>query len=164
VVFNVTGRAWPKPPAGVRLQYRLGTSTTWVTAVTVPQLDADGRFTQARKHSQNVAFRLVRSEAVSPVIHVGVHPAMTLVAAQTGFHGTFYPHLTGASVQLQRFNAGSWVPRETVTVNASGAFAFTTDPTTGQWRVWFAGDSSHAAGASPTLNVAAAAHVLVLLG
>jgi SpoIID/LytB domain protein len=164
VPFNVSGRAWPKPIGGVKLQYRLGTSTTWVTATTAVQLDADGRFTVPRKNAQIVSFRLIRADAVSPVVKVGVHPAMTLVAGQAGFHGSFAPYLAGASVHLQRNSSGTWVTRETAPVDPGGSFSFNTDPSPGQWRVWFDGDATHASGGSASLTLDQTVHVLVALG
>src|SRR5262249_29534580 len=156
VPFNVSGRAWPRPTGGVKLQYRLGTSITWVTATTMPQLDADGRFTLARRNAQHVRFRLIRLDAISPVVKVGVHPAMMLVAGQTGFHGSFAPYISGASVHLQRNSSGTWVTRDTAPVNAGGSFSFDTDPSTGQWRGSLDGGRPAPAGAATPVSRGAA--------
>ena len=126
--FTLSGRLWPAPLGPFQLQFRLGSDTTWRTASATPRLDSDGRFAILRRPSQNVAYRLVRPMAFSPVVHVAVHPALTLVASSGTFHGTIKPRLTGSTVTLQRHGASGWVARDASTVGAKGGYAFSLAP------------------------------------
>ncbi len=151
--FTLSGRLWPLPLGPFHLEFRLGSDTTWKTAKTTPTLDSQGRFSILRRPLQNVAYRLVRPLAFSPVVHVAVHPALTLVASNGTFHGTMKPHLAGSVVTLQRHGSSGWVARGTATVSLKGGYAFSVTPAAGSWRVRFAGDADHAAGFSAVLVI-----------
>jgi stage II sporulation protein D len=150
---TLTGRLWPKPLGPFHLEFRLGSATTWTTATATPTLDSEGRFSMLRRPLKNVAYRLVRPMAFSPVVHVAVHPALTLAVSNGHFRGTMKPHLAGSTVTLQRHTASGWVARDTATVGPKGGYAFSIAPAAGSWRVRFAGDADHAAGFSATLVV-----------
>jgi stage II sporulation protein D len=151
--FTLSGRLWPVPVGPFQLEFRLGSDATWRTATVTPALDSEGRFSIVRRPLQNVAYRLVRPIAFSPVAHVAVHPALTLAASNGSFHGVMKPHLAGSSVTLQRHGASGWVARGSATVGAKGGYAFSVAPSAGSWRVRFAGDADHAAGFSAVLVV-----------
>ncbi|MDX6496360.1 MAG: hypothetical protein QOE17_2346 [Gaiellales bacterium] len=151
--FMLTGRLWPKPLGPFHLEFRLGSAATWTTATATPTLDSEGRFAVSRRPLKNVAYRLVRPMAFSPVVHVAVHPALTLAASNGHFRGTMKPHLAGSTVTLQRHAASGWVARATATVGPKGGYVFSMAPAAGIWRVRFAGDADHAAGSSATLVI-----------
>ena len=151
--LTLTGRLWPKPLGPFHLEFRLGSDTTWTTATVNPTLDSEGRFSILRRPLKNVAYRLVRGMAFSPVVHVAVHPALTLAFSNSHFHGTMKPHLAGSSVTLQRHTVSGWVARDAATVGPKGGYVFSLAPSAGRWRVRFAGDADHAAGFSGALVV-----------
>ncbi len=151
--FTLAGRLWPAPVGPFHLEFRLGSETSWKTATTTPTLDSAGRFSILRHPTQNVAYRLVRPMAFSPVVHVAVHPALTLAASNGSFHGTMKPALAGSTVTLQRHGVSGWVARGTATVSAKGGYAFSVAPAAGSWRVRFAGDADHAGGFSAVLVI-----------
>jgi stage II sporulation protein D len=151
--FTLSGRLWPAPLGPFHLEFRLGSDTAWKTATATPTLDADGRFAATRRPLENVAYRLVRPMAFSPVVHVAVHPALTLVVSNGVFRGTMKPHLAGSVVTLQRHGSSGWVDRGSATVGTKGGYAFSVAPVAGSWRVHFAGDADHAAGRSAVLVV-----------
>lgn len=68
--FTVSGRMWPKPSGPVRLQSRVG-SGAWQT-VSMLSLGPLGRFSVHRVRHRSGAFRLVRVNAVSPVVPITV--------------------------------------------------------------------------------------------
>jgi len=151
--FTLSGRLWPAPLAPFHLEFRIGSDTTWRTATVTPTLDVNGHFAIFRRPSKNVAYRLVRPMAFSPVVHVAVHPALTLVASNGTFHGTMKPQLTGSTVTLQRHDASGWVAVDTTTVGSQGGYSFAPASAAGSWRVRFDGDADHAAGVSAVLVI-----------
>jgi stage II sporulation protein D len=151
VAFTLSGRLWPAPRGSVKLQFRLGSETAWRTATVTPTLDVDGRFAILRRSFKNIAYRLVRPMAFSPVVRVAVHPALTLIASNGSFHGTMKPPLTGSSVTLERHRSSGWVVVDTATVGSRGGYRFSAARTAGSWRVHFAGDADHAASVSAVL-------------
>jgi SpoIID/LytB domain protein len=151
--FTLSGRLWPVPVGPFHLEFRYGSDTTWRTASATPTLDSEGRFASSRRPLKNISYRLVRPMAFSPVVHVAVHPALTLVASNGSFHGTMLPHLAGSSVTLQRHGSSGWVARGSATVGPKGGYFFSLAPKAGSWRVRFGGDPDHAAGFSPVLVV-----------
>jgi stage II sporulation protein D len=81
VRFFVTGRVMPKPLGSyVRLQSRVS-GGAWLTAPDKVMLAADGTFSVRRHNGKDVSFRVVRPNAVSPVVHVNVAAATLPPAA-----------------------------------------------------------------------------------
>ncbi len=146
--FPLTGRLWPAPLGPFHLELKLGSAGVWTPTKLTPTLDSQGRFSIPRMPVMNVAYRLVRPMAFSPVVHVAVHPALTLVHPSATWKGTMFPHLAGATVTLQRLVFGSWTARGSATVGAKGGYAFAVAATAGSWRVQFAGDADHTGGTS----------------
>ena len=101
----------------------------------------------------DVAYRLVRNGAFSPVVHVHVGPRMTL-ASKGGFHGTMFPRLQGATVLLQKHGSGHWTTVGSAMVSATGVYHFSSAVRSGSWRARFPGDADHSASTSPVLVVA----------
>ncbi|MDX6548870.1 MAG: hypothetical protein QOG33_2420 [Gaiellales bacterium] len=151
--WALRGRLWPAPPGSFHLEVRVGSETSWTVANAAISLDSEGRFSLPRQPGKNVAYRLVRPHAFSPVVYVAVSPALTLLGSGGGFSGSMYPHLAGATVTLQRHGASGWVARDTATVGPTGGYSFATAPAAGSWRVRFAGDADHSPGISATLVV-----------
>jgi stage II sporulation protein D len=69
--FAVSGRVWPKAASAVALQGRFD-GGRWFILVKRVRLDADGHFIVWRRHNRTIHFRLVRRNAVSPVIAVTI--------------------------------------------------------------------------------------------
>jgi stage II sporulation protein D len=151
--FALTGRLWPVPLGPFHLEVRVGSETTWTVSKVAIGLDSEGRFSLPRTPGKDVAYRLVRGSAFSPVAHVAVSPALTLLGSNGRFSGKMFPHLAGATVTLQRHGPSGWNARDTATVGPKGGYSFLTAPSTGSWRVRFAGDADHSAGVSATLVV-----------
>jgi SpoIID/LytB domain protein len=151
--LTLTGQLWPVPVGPFHLELKSGSEGVWTRVKVAITLDSEGRFSLARRPIANVAYRLVRAMAVSPVAHVVVHPALTLAASNGHFHGTMTPRLVGSTVTLQRHGASGWVARGTATVGARGSYVFSGAPVAGSWRVRFPGDADHAAGFSAVLVV-----------
>ncbi|MDX6519752.1 MAG: hypothetical protein QOF08_357 [Gaiellales bacterium] len=151
--FDLTGRLWPAPVSPFHLEMRVGSETTWTVSKAAISLDSEGRFSLPRAPGKNVAYRLMRPNAFSPVVHVAVSPTLTLLASSSRFSGRMFPHLAGATVTLQRHGTSGWSIRDTATVGPRGGYAFATAPTAGTWRVRFAGDADHSAAVSATLVV-----------
>lgn len=150
--FHLHGRLWPKPAGAFTLEVQVGSDTTW-KAVTAPvPLDAEGRFSIVRSPVENVSYRLVRKSAFSPVIHVHVHPLLTL-KRRHGFHGTIFPAVAGATVTLQRQTPGGWVSVQSATAGSAGGYHFSQAVVPGSWQVRFHSDADHSGAVSQTLVV-----------
>jgi stage II sporulation protein D len=149
--FQLHGRLWPKPSA-FTLQQRVGAEGTWKPVRATVALDSDGRFSISRSPSRDVSYRLVRKSAFAPVIHVHVHPLLTL-ASGGGFHGSMFPAVQGATVILQHDTSGGWVDVESATVAAGGGYQFAQAVAPGSWRARFRRDADHSGATSDTLVV-----------
>jgi stage II sporulation protein D len=150
--FQLRGRLWPKPLGAFTLQVRIGAEGAWKPVTTAVPLDSEGRFSISRSPGKDVSYRLVRRSAFSPVIHVHVHPLLTL-ASGGGFHGTMTPAVQGATVILQNDTPGGWVDVESATVAAGGGYQFAQAVTSGTWRARFHRDADHSDATSATLVV-----------
>jgi SpoIID/LytB domain protein len=151
--FTLAGRLWPAPGDPFRLEARVGSEGAWKRTKVTIVLDSEGRFSLPRQPVANVAYRLVRSSAFSPVVRVAVRPALTLAVSGGGFQGTMFPHLTGSTVTLQRHGVSGWVARGSAIVDSGGGYGFDVAPTAGKWRVRFLGDADHSGGTSAALVV-----------
>jgi stage II sporulation protein D len=151
--FTLTGRVWPAPTSPVHLEVRAGSETTWTVSKVAISLDSEGRFSLPRVPGMNVAYQLIRPHAFSPVVHVAVSPALTLLVSNGSFSGKMFPHLAGATVTLQRHGTSGWAAVDTAVVGSKGGYSFANAPTAGSWRVRFAGDADHSAAVSATLVV-----------
>jgi SpoIID/LytB domain protein len=153
-IFTLQGRVWPKPTGGYHLEQRVGKTGDWVVIKT-PALDAEGAFSIPRRSNKNIAYRIVRRLAFSPVEKIGVYPNLTLETAPGGgFRGTMVrPVLAGSEVLLVRNLGGGWEIRDSAIVGADGSYSFSTPVTQGTWKAHFAGDDDHSLGNSPLLDV-----------
>jgi stage II sporulation protein D len=153
--YHLKGRLWPRPQGAFRLESKSGATGSWQQVMAPVVLDSTGRFSILRRPVADAGYRLVREGARSPTVRVAVHAALTL-SKKGGFHGSMLPRLAGATVTLQRLNAGRWVSAGTATVGAKGGYRFSTAVSSGSWRAHFRRDADHSSGASPTLVVPSA--------
>ncbi|MDX6593362.1 MAG: stage sporulation protein [Gaiellales bacterium] len=159
--FTLQGRLLPKPTGAFRLEQRVGKGGDW-TEVKTPTLDEDGFFAIPRRSNKNIAYRLIRKHAFSPVEKIGVYPNLTLEAPPGGgFRGTMVrPVLAGSEVLLVRNLGSGWEIRDSAVVGPAGGYSFSVPVTTGTWKAHFAGDDDHSKGNSPYLEVTAPARPL----
>jgi SpoIID/LytB domain protein len=153
--FLLTGRAWPVPGGGVTLQRRGAPGTAWHVAI--PHLKVGpktGNFSVALHPAADRTYRLVSAgKAVSPRLTVLVQPALSLAVVGGHFQATMYPALLGETLVLSKQTPAGWVLGESETAGQNGHAAFTTPPTTGNWRVHYVGDATHLRGHSAAISV-----------
>ncbi len=158
--YHLKGRLWPRPQGAFKLESKSGASGSWQQVKAPVVLDSTGRFSILRRPVADASYRLVRKGASSPVVHVRVHAALTLLK-KGGFHGTMLPRLAGATVTLERLTSGRWAGAGTATVGAKGGYRFSTAVTPGSWRAHFRRDSDHSSGLSATLVVPSARYPVI---
>jgi SpoIID/LytB domain protein len=152
--ITITGRAWPVPSGGLSLQRRGGAGTPWQVVVAALQVGASGNFTARVTPKANRFYRLFSAgAAVSPTVLVKVQPALSLAVVTGHFRATMYPALQGETLQLEQHTAAGWPIVESATAGRHGHAAFTTQPTSGQWRVRYPGDAIHLRGHSAAFTV-----------
>ena len=84
---------------------------------------------------------------------VKVQPALSLAVVTGHFRATMYPALQGEMLQLEQHTAAGWPIVESAAAGRHGHAAFTTPPTSGQWRVRYPGDAIHLRGHSALFTV-----------
>jgi SpoIID/LytB domain protein len=159
--FTLQGRLLPKPRGAFHLEQRVGKTGEW-TEIKTPTLDEEGFFAIPRRSNKDIAYRLVRVHAFSPVERIEVYPGLTLETTPSGsFRGTMNPVLEGAEVLLVRNLGSGWEIRDSAVVGPAGGYTFNVPATQGTWKAHFAGDDDHSLGNSPYLVIDASARPLV---
>ena len=135
------------------LEQRVGAS--WRTVATV-QPQASGAFSVVVRPTVTAQYRLNAGSARTAVTRVGVAPKIVLnpVTDPMELRGTVRPALSGAAVEIQRANGGTWQTVGRATVDPQGDFAATMHVPVGSYRARIpAPGRGLAAGTSATLVV-----------
>jgi stage II sporulation protein D len=119
------------------------------TSLALPAQSAGGSYELSLSPTQTTWFRLTVGKA-STTVRVNVTPVVTL---DSTFAGTVQPAVAGATVDVQRQDAGVWTSVGTATVQADGSFAPPATPEPGTYRAVVAAGGGLAAGISPLLRV-----------
>lgn len=151
--ITITGHVWPIPSGHVALDRRGAAGTAWTVAVAALHVGVKGNFVVRLTPKADRSYRLVTAgKAVSPRVTVAVQPALTL-AVGGGFRATMYPALPGETLVLTKQTPKGWVLGESQPAGPNGHAAFTTVPTSGNWRVHYVGDATHRRGHSAPISV-----------